>query len=44
MSTITELALFKSCVENPLAISKLEDLNLDKITDPTNAANEKEFI
>ena len=45
MATITELALFKECVENPKFINKLEDLNLDKISDPLNMTdiNEKEY-
>ena len=32
MSTITELALFKMCVENPKQIT-LDEINLDKIDD-----------
>ena len=36
MATITELALFKECVENPRFLQRLEELNLDKISDPRN--------
>ncbi len=45
MATITEVALFKACVEDPKHIQKLEMLNLDGITDPQNASEltEKEF-
>mgnify|MGYP006906906880 CR=1 FL=1 len=34
MSTVTELALFKDCVENPLINKNLDDYNLEKIPDP----------
>lgn len=34
MATITELALFKECVENPQFIQKLEELNMDRVNDP----------
>ena len=34
MSTVTELALFKSCVESPQYIKHLNELNMDKISDP----------
>ena len=37
MSTVTELSLFKQCVEKPSFISSLGDLNLDKIPDPTDS-------
>ena len=33
MASITELGLFKQCVEDPKHIS-LDDLNLEKIEDP----------
>lgn len=36
MATVTELALFKKCVECPLTIKNFEDFNLDRIPDPTN--------
>ena len=39
MATITELALFKECVENPKHIMKLEELNLDRISDPHNISD-----
>jgi hypothetical protein len=38
MSTVTELALFKQCVENPKHITFIDDLNLDKISNPSNFA------
>ena len=34
MSTVTELALFKSCVESPQYIKHLNELNMDRISDP----------
>lgn len=34
MSIVTELALFKACVENPIIIKSLSCLNLDSIPDP----------
>ena len=37
MSTVTELSLFKQCVEKPSFITCLGDLNLDKIPDPTDS-------
>ena len=39
------MALFKACVEDPQVISRLEDLNLDRISDPqlTHKLSEKEF-
>lgn len=36
MSTVTELALFKDCVERPKHITFVEDLNLDRIPNPSN--------
>jgi len=39
MSTVTELALFKQCVENPKHITFIDDLNLEKISNPTNFAD-----
>ena len=36
MATLTEIALFKACVETPQYIKQFSDLNLDKITGPTN--------
>lgn len=39
MSTVTELALFKSCVENPKHITFIDDLNLEKISNPSNFAD-----
>lgn len=44
MATITELALFKQCVENPKFIQKLEELNLDRMSDPQNMADITEQI
>lgn len=38
MSTVTELALFKQCVENPRHITFIDDLTLDKISNPSNFA------
>ena len=45
MATITELALFKECVENPKHIQKLEELNLDRISNPQNTSDlsEKQY-
>ena len=45
MATITELALFKECVENPKYIQKLSELNLDQMSDPLNMKDmtEKEY-
>jgi len=37
MSTITELALFKLCVEAPKQLS-LDELNMDKIDKPKDTA------
>jgi len=37
MSTLTEIALFKACVETPQYIKSFGDLNLDKVTSPMNA-------
>ena len=34
MATMTELALFRECVENPQHLTKITDLNLEKISDP----------
>ena len=34
MSIDKELALFKSCVESPQYIKHLNELNMDKISDP----------
>ena len=36
MSTVTELALFKECVENPIITKNFDDLNLERIPDPGN--------
>ena len=44
MATITELALFKECVENPKHIQRLEELNLDKISDPQNMTDITEKV
>ena len=37
MSTVTELRILKACVESPIVISNLKDLNLMAIPDPLNA-------
>ncbi len=37
MATLTEIALFKACVENPQFIANLTDLNLDRVSGPSNA-------
>ena len=37
MATVTELALFKRCVERPAVITNLRDLTLAKVRDPTDA-------
>ena len=34
MANLTELALFKACVESPKHIKNLSELNLDRIGDP----------
>ena len=44
MANLTELALFKACVESPQSIKSLNELNLDKIGDPTNMADITEEI
>jgi hypothetical protein len=36
MATLTEIALFKACVETPQYIKSFGDLNLERITGPTN--------
>ena len=36
MATVTELALFKACVESPQYIKHLNELNMDRISDPQN--------
>lgn len=36
MSTVTELSLFKECVEKPQFITSMDDLDLNKIQDPTD--------
>jgi len=36
MATITEIALFRACVETPQYIKNFGDMNLDRITGPTN--------
>jgi len=43
MATLTEIALFKACVENPQYLKKPDDLNLDRISDPSNAHELDEF-
>ena len=35
MATLTEIALFKACVETPQYIKQFSDLNLDRISGPT---------
>lgn len=37
MSSITEIALFKACVEKPQFLQSMSDLNLERISDPQNA-------
>ena len=46
MATITELTLFKACVEDPQHIQSLNQLNLEMISDPQNSAEltEKEYL
>ena len=39
MATLTELALFKLCVESPKTF-KLEDLNMDRIPGSTKGTND----
>ena len=34
MSTLTEVALFKACVYDPKIAFKLNEFNLDKISNP----------
>jgi len=36
MATLTEIALFKACVESPQYIKSYGDVNLERITGPTN--------
>jgi len=45
MANITELSLFKACVEHPQHM-KLADLNLDRISDPLNSSSisEEEYL
>ena len=35
MATLTEIALFKACVETPQYIKSFADLNLDRVTATT---------
>lgn len=46
MSTVTESALFKACVEDPKTMVNLFDLNLEEIAEPTDAdqLSEKLFL
>ena len=44
MATLTELALFKQCVESPQYIQSLSDLNLDRIGDPSNMVDITESV
>ena len=46
MASITELSLFKACVENPQHLQNLDMLNLEHISDPHNSSEltEKEYI
>ncbi len=39
MTTVTEFALFKLCVENPQFLTDIDDLNMDKVNDPTDWMN-----
>ena len=36
MSTVTELALFKQCINNPKHLTFIDDLSLDKISNPSD--------
>jgi len=42
MSTLTEIALFKACIETPQYIKSWADLNLDRISGPSNPAEYSE--
>ena len=46
MSSLTEIALFKACVEQPRAVKDFTELNLDKIKDPYNRQEmtEEEYL
>ena len=37
MSTLTEIGLFKACIDAP-QVSKIRDLNMDRVMGPSNAA------
>ena len=39
MSTVTELALFKQCIEDPKYLTFIDDLTLDKIPNPSDFLN-----
>ncbi len=43
MSSISEIALFKACVEKPMSGASLLDLNLTKIRDPQNFTDELDY-
>ena len=36
MSTVTELTLFKKCVEDPKHLTFIDDLTLDRIQNPSD--------
>jgi hypothetical protein len=44
MATVTELALFKACVESPQYIKHLNELNMDRISDPQNLSDITEEV
>jgi hypothetical protein len=37
MATLTEIALFKACIQTPQYIKSFADLNLDRISGPSNS-------
>ena len=43
MSSISEIALFKACVDQPRSGYSVLDLNLSKIRDPQNFTNELDY-
>lgn len=43
MSSISEIALFKACVEQPRSGATLLDFNLAKIRDPQNFTDENDY-
>jgi hypothetical protein len=43
MSSISEIALFKACVDQPRSGASILDLNLTRIRDPTNFSDQIDY-